>query len=79
MNGDKGQCDFCGKTRPVQYIRARDAVRTEDAEYKIRQAVESKTGRSVVGFPKLCSECFVEISKSSRLRRNPTKDDFGEE
>ena len=58
----QGHCDYCGEDKSVQYISEGDAVRTRDAEDKIRRAVERFTGRPITGFPKLCSECFVEIA-----------------
>jgi hypothetical protein len=58
-----GQCDYCGEDKSVKFIMEGDAVRTKDAEDKIRKAVEGFTGRPIVGCPKLCSECFVKIAR----------------
>jgi len=59
----EGKCDYCGKNKRVQLIAEGLSVTTREVEYAIRDIVETRKLEKISGFPKLCSDCFIEISK----------------
>lgn len=63
---------MCDKTDGVKTIIAGGEVTNKETEYEIRHFVENYTDKKNTGFPHLCPEHFLYVSKRIvELRKKP--------
>lgn len=57
------KCNLCNKTEGVKVIIAGGEVKDYETEDKYRSYIEDYLNKTIVGFPHLCPEHFLYVTK----------------